>query len=90
MLTPPAQSCRCRLHIRLWAAIAEAEKMVAPGSVEIHSWADRDTSLLQHARAESGAVVRSVGDVGEQIERALGRRQTVEACLRQRGQQMVA
>ena len=39
--------------------------------IEIDAGCHRDANFRQHARAERGAVVGALGDVGEQIERAL-------------------
>jgi len=89
-LPPPKQPRRRLAHIRLRAAVAEPQEPVAAGAVEIHARRRSHAQFRQHAGAEGDAVVGALGDVGEQVERALRRAEAIEPRFRQRAQQVLA
>lgn len=70
---PGEKASRSIPHISLRSAVAEPQEPVASGAIEINPRRCGDPDLRQHAGAERHAVVRPVGNVGEEVESSLGR-----------------
>src|SRR5258708_28934274 len=84
VLSEPARDTRNGFaHFVGRTSIAKANEPTAVNRIEIDAGGGRDARLLQHLFGKLETVGGEFGDIGGEVERAVGRQEFVEAGLRQ-------
>src|SRR5258705_12581866 len=84
VLSEPARDTRNGFaHFVSRTGIAKANESTAVKWIEIDAGGGRDARLLQHLFGKLETVGGEFGDIGVEVERAVGRQEFVEASLRQ-------